>query len=64
MSPRIVVLDHDQTLHDQYRSLLEREGYDVLLYPSLPDPRTVLLARPSLILLDYFMGSTSYGWIW
>ncbi len=64
MSVRIVVLDHDQTLHAQYRTLLEREGYEVVCYASLPDPRTVLLARPDLILLDYFVGTTSYGWIW
>ncbi len=64
MSARIVVLDQDQTLHAQYRSLLEQEGYEVVCYSVLPDPRTLLLVRPSLILLDYFGGSTSYGWIW
>lgn len=64
MSPRIIVLDQDQTLHAQYRAWLEGEGFDVKCYPSLPDPRTVLLQQPSLILLDYFVGTTSYGWIW
>jgi CheY-like chemotaxis protein len=24
----------------------------------------VLMQRPALILLDYFVGSTAYGWIW
>lgn len=64
MSPRIIVLDQDHTLHSQYHAWLEGEGFDVKCYPSLPDPRAVLLQQPSLILLDYFVGSTSYGWIW
>jgi DNA-binding response OmpR family regulator len=64
MSARIVVLDHDHTLHPHYRTLLEPEGYHVKCYTSLPDPRMVLMQRPALILLDYFVGSTSYGWIW
>lgn len=64
MNPRIIVLDQDISLHTQYRAWLEGEGFDVKCYPSLPDPRTVLLQRPSLILLDYFVGTTSYGWIW
>jgi CheY-like chemotaxis protein len=64
MSARIIVLDQDQTLHAQYCALLEGEGFAVKCYASLPDPRTILLQRPSLILLDYFVGTTSYGWIW
>jgi CheY-like chemotaxis protein len=64
MSSRIIVLDQDQTLHSQYCALLEGEGYAVKCYASLPDPQTVLLQRPSLILLDYFVGTTAYGWIW
>lgn len=64
MVPRIIVLDQDLSLHSQYRAWLEGEGFDVKCYPSLPDPRAVLLQRPSLILLDYFVGTTSYGWIW
>lgn len=64
MSPRIIVLDQDLSLHAHYRAWLEGEGFAVKCYPSLPDPRTVLLQRPSLILLDYFVGTTSYGWIW
>lgn len=64
MSARIIVLDQDHTLHPHYRTLLEEAGYNVKCYPSLPDPRMVLMQRPALILLDYFVGSTAYGWIW
>ena len=64
MSARIIVLDQDHALHPGYRTLLEQAGYHVKCYPSLPDPKMVLMQRPALILLDYFVGSTAYGWIW
>lgn len=64
MSGSIIVLDQDQTLHTSYRAVLEGAGFEVKCYASLPDPQTVLLQRPSLILLDYFVGTTSYGWVW
>jgi DNA-binding response OmpR family regulator len=63
MPARILVLDEDPDMCQHYRTILEHEGYTVLIQPALPDIEAVRALQPDLILLDYFQGPTPRGWI-
>jgi DNA-binding response OmpR family regulator len=63
MSARILVLDEDRAMCHCYRTILEHEGYTVIMQPTLPDIEVIRDLQPDLILLDYFQGPTPRGWI-
>lgn len=63
MPARILVLDEDTRMCKLYRTILEAEGYDVMLLAKIPDIEVIRKLQPDLILLDYFRGSTPRGWI-
>jgi two-component system, OmpR family, phosphate regulon response regulator PhoB len=63
MTARVLILDEDPALCDQYRTLLEDHGYTATTATTLPEIDTVIRLQPDLILMDHFYGSTPPGWI-
>jgi DNA-binding response OmpR family regulator len=64
MTVRILILDEDPAVRQLYQSTLRKVGYTCLVPLALPEIATVIDLQPDLILLDYFHGSTPYGWIY
>lgn len=57
MTPRLLVIDDEKDLLLLYQLILEPEGYDVYLAPSLlPQVIDLDLVLPDLIILDYHLG--------
>jgi CheY-like chemotaxis protein len=57
MTPRLLVIDDDETQLLLYRLILEREGYDVHLIASgFPQAMNLDVVLPDLMIVDYHVG--------
>lgn len=63
MSPRILVINDDQSILDLFSLLLEAEGYEVITSKvTYEDVKDIEGLRPALIILDFKIGNHSLGW--
>ncbi len=63
MAARILVVNDTQAILDMFRSILEDEGYEVILssmpYQNIAEIEQV---KPDLIILDIMFGDQKIGW--
>ena len=63
MSPRILVINDDQSILDLFSLLLEAEGYEVITSKvTYEDVKGIEDLRPALIILDFKIGNYNLGW--
>lgn len=63
MSPRILVINDDQSILDLFSHLLEAEGYEVFTSKvTYEDVKDIEGLRPALIILDFKIGNHNLGW--